>query len=87
MTDLGIKDVMYVKHLVCPSVGIQQMVIIIMIILTFKGELFSDLTQILTNGGSLGLLEREIFKVLIIFWIKQEFKFTKDSCHWKESYS
>lgn len=61
MTDLRIKDVMYVKHLVCPSVGIQQMVIIIMIILTFKGELFSDLTQILTNGGSLRLLERHIF--------------------------
>lgn len=45
MTDAGIKDVMYVKHLVCPSVGIQQMVIIIMIILTFKGEIFRDLTQ------------------------------------------
>lgn len=61
MTDVGIKDVMYVKHLVCPSVGIQQMVIIIMIILTFKGEIFRDLTQILTSGGSLGLLEIDIF--------------------------
>lgn len=61
MTDLGIKDVMYVKHLVCPSVGIQQMVIIIMIILTLKGDLFSDLTQILTNGWSLRLLERDSF--------------------------
>lgn len=61
MTDVGIKDVIYVKHPVWPSVGIQQMVIIIMIILTFKGELFSDLTQILSNGGSLGLLEVDIF--------------------------
>lgn len=57
MTAMGIKDIMYVKHLVCPSVGIQQMVIIIMIVLTLKGELFSGLTQILTNGGSLELLE------------------------------
>ena len=37
------------------------MVIIIMIILTFKGEIFRDLTQILTSGGSLGLLEIVIF--------------------------
>lgn len=67
MTDLGIKDIMYVKHLVCPSVGIQQMVIIIMIVLTFKGELFGDLTQILTNGGSLGRLERDIFSEYWLF--------------------
>lgn len=57
MTAVGIKDIMYVKHLVCPSVGIQQMVIIMMMMaLTFKGELFSDLTQILATGGSLELL-------------------------------
>lgn len=62
MTARGIKDIMYVKHLVCLSVVIQQMVIIIMIVWTFKGEeLFSDLTQILTNGGSLGLLEIDLF--------------------------
>lgn len=57
MTAVGIKDIMYVKHLVCPSVGIQQMVLIMMMALIFKGELFSDLTQIFTNGTSLGLLE------------------------------
>lgn len=56
MTAVGIKDIMYVKHLVCPSVSIQQMVIIMMMALTFKGELFSDLTQILATGGSLELL-------------------------------
>lgn len=56
MTAVGIKDIMYVKHLVCPSVGIQQMVIIMMMVLTFKGELFSDLTQILATGRSLELL-------------------------------
>lgn len=90
MTVKGIKDIMYVKHLVCPSVGIQQMVIIMMIVLTFKGELFSDLTQILANGGSLELLELDSFVCeywWTIFWIKQLFKSTKDSCHLKESYS
>lgn len=73
MTARGIKDIMYVKHLVCPSVVIQQMVIIIMIVLTFKGEeLFSDWTQILTNGESLGLLEIDLFLwVLINYFLNQ----------------
>lgn len=68
MTAVGIKDIMYVKHPVCPSVGIQQMVIIIiMIVLIFKGELFSDLTWILTNVVSLGLLEMDFFVIIDYF--------------------